>query len=68
MSYEGRLRRSEWTVRPVSLAVAQDMVERLHYSAGGANTATYAHGLFCADRLRFLGEWRGGYHQRKRRR
>jgi hypothetical protein len=44
--YSDRLRKSEWAVRPVALAVAQDMVERLHYSAGGSNTAVYVHGLF----------------------
>lgn len=41
-----RLRRADWIVRPASLAVAEDMIQRLHYSAGGANTATYVHGLF----------------------
>lgn len=44
--YSGRLLKSEWAVRPVQLAVAQDMVERMHYSAGGSNTAVYVHGLF----------------------
>lgn len=44
--YSGRLRKSEWAVRPVQLAIAQDMVERMHYSAGGSNTAVYVHGLF----------------------
>ena len=45
-AYEGRVRKSEWAVRPIALAVCQDMVEREHYSGGGANTATYRHGLF----------------------
>lgn len=44
--FAGRLRKSEWAVRPVSLAVCQDMVAREHYAAGGSNTATYRHGLF----------------------
>lgn len=33
-------------VDTVDLAQARDLVERLHYSAGGANTATFRHGLF----------------------
>ncbi len=44
--FEGRLRSSEWAVRPISLAVCQRMVEVEHYSGGGSNTATYRHGLF----------------------
>lgn len=40
------LRREEWFVVPVKLSVAQDLVQRFHYSHGGANTATYCHGLF----------------------
>lgn len=38
--------RADWEVRPVQLAVAQALIERLHYSGGGANTGTYIHGLF----------------------
>jgi hypothetical protein len=45
-SYAGRLRRSEWEVRPVPLAIGRDLVQRFHYAAGGSNTATYMHGLF----------------------
>lgn len=41
-----RLRRSDWEVRTVALVVAQDLVRQHHYSGGGANTATYRHGLF----------------------
>ncbi len=41
-----RLRRSDWEVRTVDLAVAQELVRQHHYSRGGANTATYMHGLF----------------------
>jgi hypothetical protein len=41
-----RLRRSEWEVRTVDLAVAQELVRKHHYSGGGSNTATYRHGLF----------------------
>ena len=41
-----RLRRSDWDVRTIPLAVAQDLVRKHHYSGGGSNTATYRHGLF----------------------
>lgn len=44
--YASRLRKDEWEVRPCSLAVAQDLITRLHYSQGGSNTGTYIHGLF----------------------
>jgi hypothetical protein len=44
-----RLRKAEWDVRPVSLAIAEDLIGRLHYSQGGANTKTYLHGLFRRD-------------------
>lgn len=42
----GQIRAAEWMVDTVDLAQARDLVERLHYSAGGANTATFRHGLF----------------------
>lgn len=41
-----RLRKSEWEVRDVDIAVARRLVEREHYAAGASNTATYLHGLF----------------------
>lgn len=44
--YEGRLRRKDWIVRPVSLEVARLLVQKYHYAHGGSNTATYLHGLF----------------------
>lgn len=43
-----RLCRKEWDVRPISLSTAQAMTAQHHYSKGGANTATYCHGLFRA--------------------
>jgi len=49
MSDCDRLRKSEWNVRTVGLGVAQELVRRYHYSGGGANTATYRHGLFRND-------------------
>ena len=39
-------KKSEWEVRPVSVAVARELVFKYHYSKGGSNTAVYAHGLF----------------------
>lgn len=44
--YLDRLRSSEWVVRTVDLATAQRLVAQYHYAGGGANTATYRHGLF----------------------
>jgi hypothetical protein len=45
-STENRLRKSDWTVRDIEIAVARRMVEKYHYAAGASNTATYLHGLF----------------------
>ena len=50
-----RLRRSEWEVRTVDLATAQALVRQHHYSGGGANTATYRHGLFRKEDDQCLG-------------
>lgn len=41
-----RLKKSDWEVRPVSIAVARRLVEKYHYAAGASNTAVYLHGLF----------------------
>lgn len=41
-----RLRKSDWTVRDVDIAVARRMVNKYHYAAGASNTATFLHGLF----------------------
>jgi hypothetical protein len=47
VSYENRLRKSEWEVRPmVNLTTATRLVENYHYARGASNTATYLHGLF----------------------
>ncbi len=40
------LRRADWLVDTISLAQADELVTRLHYAAGGPNTATFRHGLF----------------------
>jgi hypothetical protein len=40
------LRRSDWLVDVIDLAQADELVTRLHYAAGGSNTATFRHGLF----------------------
>lgn len=42
----GRLVASGWEVKPVPLKLCQELVEEYHYSKGGSNTRTYAHGLF----------------------
>jgi hypothetical protein len=44
--YEDRLRKSDWIVKDAPLKVAQEMVQRLHYSRGGSNTRTFSHGLY----------------------
>lgn len=43
---ESQLRVEDWRVEVMDLGQAQELVERLHYAAGGANTATFRHGLF----------------------
>lgn len=47
----GKLRKSDWEVRPVDIAVARRIVEANHYAAGASNTATYLHGLFRAGEI-----------------
>jgi hypothetical protein len=42
------LKKADWTVRPVALAIGQSLVRQFHYAKGGSNTATYMHGLFPA--------------------
>lgn len=44
--YSDRLRKSQWAVRSIPLAVGEALIEREHYAAGCANTATYRHGLY----------------------
>lgn len=46
--FSGRLRASEWEVRPVDIWTARRLVERYHYAKGASNTATFLHGLFLA--------------------
>lgn len=40
------LRSGDWRIEKIGLDTAQAFVERHHYARGGANTATYRHGLF----------------------
>lgn len=42
----GRLRKEEWEVREVPIAVGRELVTRLHYARGASNTRTFLHGLF----------------------
>ena len=44
--HASHLRKEEWEVREAPLAVAQEMVRRLHYAKGGSNTAVAVHGLY----------------------
>ena len=48
MENAGKLRKADWEVRPIDIAIARRMVETHHYAAGAANTATYLHGLYHA--------------------
>jgi len=50
-----RLRKKEWEVKTIPLKVVQEMVNKYHYSGGGANTATYRHGLFRIGDEKLLG-------------
>jgi hypothetical protein len=43
------LRKADWRVDTCSLDQAVELVTRLHYSAGAANTATFRHGLYRAE-------------------
>lgn len=46
-TYENRLNKSEWEVRPLpNLKFATMLVEKHHYARGASNTAMYLHGLF----------------------
>jgi len=46
VTFTDRLRKEDYEVRSISLSAAQELVAQLHYARGGANTATYRHGLF----------------------
>lgn len=40
------LKKKEYFVKAISLAVCQEMVKEFHYAKGGSNTAVATHGLF----------------------
>lgn len=40
------LKKADYAVRTVPLAVCQEMVAKYHYAKRGSNTATFRHGLF----------------------
>jgi hypothetical protein len=40
------LRKADYAVRTVPLAVCQEMVSKYHYAKTGSNTAVFRHGLF----------------------
>jgi hypothetical protein len=46
-----KLKRAEWEVRPVDIAIARRLVEAQHYARGASNTAVYLHGLFRAGEI-----------------
>lgn len=46
MTYEGRLDKKYWFVRPVDIKQARELIEREHYAKGASNTAVAIHGLF----------------------
>lgn len=41
-----KLRKEEWLVRDVNIAVARRIIESEHYAKGASNTAVFLHGLF----------------------
>jgi hypothetical protein len=45
------LRRGEYEVREVALAVCQEKVRLYHYAGGGSNTAVFRHGLYCVKSM-----------------
>lgn len=45
-TYEGRLKKAEYEVRPVQMGVAQEMVIAHHYAKGASKQFVYLHGLF----------------------
>jgi len=46
--YLAALRRDDWEIGNVSIAVARELVKRFHYAKGAPNTRTYLHGVFPA--------------------
>ena len=56
---QDRLRKGDWFVAPVPLAVARDMISRLHYSLGSSKQAVFVFGLFrCFDgKLAGVTQW-----------
>jgi hypothetical protein len=45
--YATALRRTRYTVRPISAALARPLIERYHYAGGVGNTGTVILGLYC---------------------
>lgn len=46
MDHSQHLRSEDYTVKTISMSEAHRLVKEFHYSRGGANTATFRHGLF----------------------
>ena len=54
MKHSGaNLKAKDYVARTVSLRTCQELVKRYHRQGGGANTATFRHGLFHKDRDTF---------------
>lgn len=51
------INRNEVVVETVPLSIVQRMVEEHHYARGGANTATFRHGLFYRGNLIATAWW-----------
>ena len=49
------LSKKDYEVYEVPFRVARSLVQNYHYSKGGSNTATYAHGLFRKGTIECLG-------------
>jgi hypothetical protein len=52
---EARLRKHEWSVRPISVADATPFVREHHYAMGASKTAVHVHGLFPAGADTLMG-------------
>lgn len=44
--YDGRLKKSEWIVKPISIGTAYKLIKHFHYAGSATKTGVYVHGLF----------------------
>ena len=52
-----RIRRTDCKVETIPLSTARSLVENLHYAKGGANTATFRHGLIWQNSIVGVAWW-----------